>query len=354
MALALNEKHWGSKTGLYAGLVLLAGIGISAPVMAQDVAGFYNGKTVTVVVGHQAGTGFDVYSRVLIRHFGNHIPGKPKMVVQNMPGASGINSANWLYNIAPKDGTVIGTMSQNVPLEPVFGNPKAKFDAAKLVWVGNMESGVGICGISSKAPVKTFRELQEKEVVFGATGATGPLKKTANAVKALLGAKIKIIAGYRGSASVKQAMANGEVFGICGLPWSTVKSFWKSDLQDGNFKPIIQLSGPKLPDLAGIPHANDFIKTDEQRKLFGVIFGSQVVGRAYMLPPQVPAERVAALRKAFMDTMKDPKFLADAGKTDIDISPMSGEEVAKLWAEFAATPKDLIAKVKQITLPDGK
>ena len=341
------------KHGWVAALAV-AGLGCVNIAKAEGVEEFYKGKTVTIVVGHQAGTGFDVYSRVLIRHYGRYIPGQPKLVVQNMPGASGINSANWLYNIAPKDGTVMGTMSQNVPLEPIFGNEKAKFDTAKLTWVGNMESGVGICGISNKAGVNTFAELQQKEVVFGATGATGPLKKTANAVKNLLGAKIRIIAGYRGSASVKQAMAKGEVFGICGLPWSTVKSFWRAELKSGEFKPVIQLSGPKSPELGNIPHADDFAKTDEQKKLFGVIFGAQVLGRTYMLPPRVPEDRVAALRKAFMDTLKDEQFLGDAKKTGIDISPMSGEEVAKLWAQFAATPKDIVAKVKQITLPDEK
>lgn len=336
------------------GAFVACGTLVSGSAWAESAAAFYKGKTVTIVVGHQAGTGFDVYSRVLIRHFGRFIPGNPKLVVQNMPGASGIKSANWLYNIAPKNGTVLGTMSQNVPLEPVFGNPKAKFDTAKFNWIGNMESGAGVCGISNKAGINSFADLQKKEVVFGATGATGPLKKSANAVKNLLGAKIKIIAGYRGSASVKQAMAKGEVFGICGLPWSTVKSFWRAELKAGEFKPIIQLSGKKNPQLGNIPHADDFIKNEDDRKLFGVIFGAQVLGRSYMLPPGVNADRVAVLRKAFMATLKDEKFLADAKKTGIDISPMSGEDVTKLWAQFVATPKNLVARVKKITLPDTK
>ncbi|MGE3645982.1 MAG: Bug family tripartite tricarboxylate transporter substrate binding protein [Beijerinckiaceae bacterium] len=344
-------KGW-TRAGAFAAAALFCG----GQANAQSVAEFYAGKTVTINVGQQAGTGFDVYARVLIRHFGRFIPGNPKLVVQNMPGASGINSVNWLYNIAPKDGTVIGTTSQNVPLEPLFGNAKAKFDPTKLIWIGNMESGIAVCGISTKAGVKTFAELQKADppVIFGATGATGPLKKTANAVKELLGAKIKVVAGYRGSASVKQAMEKGEVFGICGLPWSTIKSFWRSDLETGAFKPIIQLSGPDNPELGKIPKAQDFIKTEEQKQLFGLIFGSQVLGRSYMLPPRVPKDRVDALRKAFMDTMKDKQFLADAAKAGIDIVPSDGEEVTKLWAEFLATPKTVADKVKQITLPDVK
>jgi len=331
---------------------------VSAPVMhaavADEVSDFYKGKTVTIVVGHEAGTGFDIYSRVVIRHMGRHIPGNPDMLVQNMPGASGIVSANWLYNIAPKDGTVMAIFTQNVPLEPLFGNKRAKFDTAKMVWVGNMEKSVAVCGVSKAAGVKSFADLQNKETVFGATGATGPLMKSALAVKNLLGAKIRIISGYKGSASVKNAMQRGEVMGICGLPWSTVKSFWRQEVQSGDFFPILQLSGERSAELGGIAHVDDFIKNDEQRKLFNIIFGVQALGRAYVLPPDVPKARIGALRKAFMATMADAQFLADAKKTDIDIQPSPGEVVDKMWAEFTSTPQSIIARVKQVVTPPKK
>ncbi len=318
---------------------------------ADSVADFYKGKTFSVVVGHEAGTGFDVYSRVLIRHMGRHIPGNPNMIVQNMLGASGVTSANWLYNVAPKDGSVMATFAQTVPLEPLFGNKMARYDATRLVWVGNMESSVAVCGVTKASGIQNFEDMKKREVLFGATGPTGPLLKSALAVKNILGAQIKVIAGYKGSAAVKLAMTRGEVAGICGLPWSTVKSFWRQELETGEFKPIIQLSGEKTSDLPPIPHARDYVKTDRERALSGLLFGVQALGRVYALPPDVQPDRVAALRKAFMDTMKDEGFLADAKKTGIDIVPMEGAVVSKLWEEFISTPAALVVEAKKATAP---
>jgi tripartite-type tricarboxylate transporter receptor subunit TctC len=169
------------------------------------------------------------------------------VVVQNMTGASGINAANWLYNIAPKDGTVVATFVHTVPFEPLMGNSAAKFEAAKFTWIGNMEESVAVCGVSKTAGIATFDEMRSKETIFGATGATGPLVKSALAVKNLLGVKMKVVSGYQGSASVKVAIQRGEVHGICGLPMSTITSFWRDEYQAGTFRPIIQLSGSKPP-----------------------------------------------------------------------------------------------------------
>lgn len=324
---------------------LLAG----GPAKAQDVSDFFAGKTMNIVVGHEAGTGFDIYSRVIIRHMGRHIPGAPVLIVQNMPGASGIQSANWLYNIAPKDGTVMATFSQNVPLEPLFGNTRAKFDPSRFIWIGNAEQSISVCGVSASSGVKSFDELMQREVIFGATGPTGPLVKAARAVKNVLGAKMKIVTGYKGSASVRTAMLNKEVAGICGLPWSTIKSFWRSDVESGDFKAILQLSGEPTEEIGKVPHIRDFAKTDEDRALFSLLFGVQVLGRAYVMPPGVPAERVKAIREAFMNTMKDPKFLDDARKGGLDISPMAGEKVGALWDEFARAPKELVERARDIT-----
>lgn len=319
---------------------------------ADPVAEFYKGRTVTIVVGHEVGTGFDVYSRVLIRHMGRYIPGAPNMIVQNMLGASGVTAANWLYNVAPKDGSAMGTFAQTVPLEPLFGNQQARYDAARFIWIGNMESSVAICGVTKASGVQTFEDLRKREIVMGATGPTGPLVKSALAVKNLLGAQIRVIPGYKGSADVKLAMNRGEVQGICGLPWSTVKSFWRQELDTGDFRPILQISGDRSPELpAAVTHYTDFIKTDANRQLFGLLFGVQALGRIYATPPDVPADRVAALRKAFDETMKDKEFLADAEKTGIDIIPMNGATVSKMWAEFTATPASVVEEAKKVTTP---
>ena len=318
---------------------------------ADAVADFYKGKTVNVVVGHETGTGFDIYSRVLIRHMGKYIPGAPGMIVQNMTGASGVVAGNWLYSVAPRDGTVIATFAQTVPLEPLFGNQQARYDAAKFVWLGNMESGLAICGVTRASGIESFADLQQRETLIGATAPTGPLAKSALAVKNVLGAKLKMIPGYKGSADVKLAMTRGEVAGICGLPLSTVKSFWSQELESGEFRVLIQLSGDKTPELANIPHYTDFIKTTEDRQLFGLLFGVQALGRVYAAPPETPADRVGALRRAFMETMKDKDFLADAEKTGIDIIPMEGEPVAKMWSEYASTPPAVVARAKEVTAP---
>jgi tripartite-type tricarboxylate transporter receptor subunit TctC len=338
------------KTIAALGAVALAAIASSA--RADNVADFYKGRTVSIVVGHEVGTGFDVYSRVLIRHMGRYIPGAPTMIVQNMLGASGVTSANWLYNVAPKDGTAMGTFAQTVPLEPLFGNQQARYDAARFIWIGNMESSIAICGVTKASGVQTFEDLRKREIVMGATGPTGPLVKSALAVKNLLGAQIRVIPGYKGSADVKLAMNRGEVQGICGLPWSTVKSFWRQELESGDFRPILQISGDKTPELPGnVTHYTDFIKTDENRQLFGLLFGVQALGRIYATPPDVPTDRVAALRKAFDETMKDKEFLADAEKTGIDIIPMNGAMVAKMWAEFTSTPAPIVEQAKKVTTP---
>ncbi len=319
-----------------------------APASADEVSDFYTGKTISMVVGHEPGTGFDIYTRVIYRHMARYIPGSPSMIVQNMPGASGIQSANWLYNIAPRDGTVMATFTQNVPLEPLFGNKAAKFDPSKFIWIGNAEQTNSLCGVSAQSGIKTFADLQKKETIFGATGPTGPLIVSALAVKNLMGGKLRIVPGYKGSASVKAAMLNGEVHGICGLGWSTINSFWKSEVDTGEFKVIVQLSGEPMKALGDIPHARDFAKTEADKQLFGILLDVQVLGRLYMLPPGVPQPRVEALRKAFMDTMRDAKFVEDATRTGLEISPMTGEAVEKLWKGFTATPPEIVERAKEV------
>jgi tripartite-type tricarboxylate transporter receptor subunit TctC len=334
---------------LITAVMLTMGVG---GVHADDVADFYKGKTFTIVVGHEVGTGFDIYSRVLARHVGRHIPGHPSVVVQNMVGASGVAPANWLYNVAPKDGSVIMTFVHTAALEPIFGNGAARFDAAKFTWIGNMDEGVGICGVSPASGIGKFEDLLVKEVPFGSTGATGPLGKYALAVKNLLGAKIKLVPGYQGSASVKLAINRGEVHGICGLSMSSVTSQWRDELQSGAFKIILQVSGKPHAALTGVAHVERFAKSVDDEQVFGLIFGAQALGRIYGSAPGIPAERRNALRAAFMATMSDPQFLSDAGKSQIDINPTSGAEVEAFIARVAASSPEVVEWARRATRAD--
>ena len=321
--------------------------GMAQVAVADEISDFYKSRSVSIVVGHQVGTGFDTYARVLAPHLGRHIPGNPGIVVQNMVGASGLTAINWLANVAPKDGTVMATFVHTVAFEPVFGNDKAQYDPAKLAWIGNMEESAGTCGVSRASGITSFDDLMTREAVFGGTGATGPLGTFAQAVKSLTGAKIKVVYGYRGSADVKLAMNRDEVQGICGLPLSTIKPLWGDEYRSGEFKPILQLSGKAHPELKGIPNIERYAKNDADRQVFGLIFGAQALGRVYVSPPGQPASRTKALRDAMMAAMKDEKFLADAAKAQIDIEPMSGDEVAAFIARVSAVSPAVVVRAKQ-------
>ncbi len=327
-----------------AGVALCFALAAVAPAVADPVADFYKGKTVSIVVGHQVGTGFDTYARVLARHMGRHIPGNPNMIVQGMIGASGITAANWLYNVAPKDGTALGAWVQTVPLDPLMGGTASKFDAVRFNWIGNLESSVATCVVTRKTGITDIKALQTRETLFGTTGGGGALTQFTLAARNLVGIKAKLVSGYQGAASIGLAMQNGELEGMCGANTSFISSFWASEVASGVFKVILQLNGPKRPDLAGVAHAYDFAASDEDRTVLDLVYGPLILGRIYAAPPGLPAERVSALRAAFMTTANDPQFLADAVKTKLEISPMSGEEVAASFARYYAAPKPIVER----------
>ena len=318
---------------------------------ADEISVFYKGKTVTIVVGHEVGTGFDVYARTLQRHLGRHIPGNPNVVVQNMIGASGITAANWVYNIAANDGTVMSTFVATNLFEPLMGNKAARFEAAKFTWLGNMEESIAVCGVSKAAAVSKFDDLYSKEAIIGATGSNGPLIRSALAVRNMLGVRMKVVSGYQGSASVKLAMQRGEVQGVCGLPMSTITSFWQDEYDSGNFRPIIQLSGRKGAAGNDVPHIDDYAKSEDDRQVLALLFDSQALGHILLAPPGVAEPRKAALRTALSDTMKDPQFVADATRTQIDISPMTGAEVEAFIARISKASPTVIERSKQAVAP---
>ena len=341
---------------LLATLVAMFGVafGTSSIVAADEVQDFYRTHNVNVVIGHEPGSGFDVYGRALARHMGRHLPGAPSFIPQNMVGAVGLNAANWTYNLAPKDGTVISIFAHTVLLEPLLGVGAGKFDANNFNWIGNMDQVVGICGVSRSAGVNSYEELLRREVLFGSSGvgAAGPLSQFPLALRNLTGAKIKMIQGYKGSAEIRLAMSRGEVDGICGLPISTLKTEWRSELQTNSFKMLLQLGLEKNSELLDVPLVYEYAKDAEDRYVFDLIFGIQAVGRVFVAPPGTPVNRVKALQAAFMRTMLDPEFLADAAKMDLNLKPSSGEDARMLVKRFYASPKAAIDRAKQAIKAD--
>ncbi len=321
---------------------------------ADDVERFYAGRKLSVVIGHEAGTGFDLYGRALARHLGRFIPGNPTLVPENMPGAAGFSSANWLFNAAAKDGSVIAIFAHTAPFEPLIGKGAGRFDASRFAWIGNLDAVVGTCGVAEHAGIAGFDELFTKEMLVGAGGAgsAGPLSQFPTALRRLLGVKIKVIQGYRGSAEIRLALARGELHGICGLPLSTLKTEWRDDFAAGRFKILLQLGRERSAELPGIPHVYDYSRTAEDRQVFDLIFGLQAMGRPFAAPPSVPAERVAALRAAFMAMAHDPAFRAEAAKLQIDVSPTSGEAVQEFVTRMYGSPKPVIERAKEAISPN--
>ncbi|MFM1816802.1 MAG: hypothetical protein RLZ98_3497 [Pseudomonadota bacterium] len=321
---------------------------------ASAVEDFYKGRQMSIVVGHQTGTGFDLYARTLAKFMGGHIPGKPTIIVQNMTGASGLKSLNFLAKVAPKDGSVFATMVFSAPFEPLMGEGKGLFDATRFLWIGNMDSSVSIFGVSRKSGVKRFEDLFQKEIVVGGTGRAGPLNQVPNALRNLLGAKIKVVTGYKGSASVKIAIQRGELDGAAGISWSTIKTQYQDIRKEGDFNMILQVGPKPHPELPQVRHVYDFAKTEDDRQIFDLVFGVQGLGRAFMAPDGVPAERGAALRKAFVDTMADKALRAEADKIKLDLNPQSGEDVEAFVKKIYATPKRVIVLARDAIKGEGE
>ena len=304
-----------------------------------------------MLVGQEPATGYDIYGRLLARHIGRHIPGHPNTIVQNMPGASGINSANYLFGVAPKDGTVIATFTPNVIVEPLMRNPAARYGLASMGWIGNMEEGASMCGFRADAGIARFEDLRQREVVVGATGPTGPLGLAARSINVLAGTKLKIIYGYKGSASVRLAIEKGEVQGVCGLTWSTIKATWKDEIAAGKFRPVVQSSAAPVPELVslGAVHIDKYLETEEQRQMAELLFGTMVLGRVFAISADAPAPRADALRKAFWAAMQDKELHADAAKTGVELTAATGDDVAARVKRFYAAPPAIVEQVKKIS-----
>jgi tripartite-type tricarboxylate transporter receptor subunit TctC len=315
---------------------------------AQSPADFYKGRTVDLYIGYSAGGGYDVYARALARHMGRFIPGNPTILAKNMPGAGSLVLANWLYNVAPRDGTAFGIIGRGTAFDPLLGSTKAQFDASKFNWIGSMNDEVSVCVAWHTTGITTLEQVQRKELTVGGSGPVADTDQFPKVLNATIGTKFKIVTGYPGGNDVDLAMERGEVMGRCGWSWSSVIATHKSWIDDKKINVLVQLSLSKHVDLPHVPLIMDFARTEEQKQIFKLVFARQPMGRPFLAPPGIPAERVAVLRKAFMDTMKSGEFLAEAAKMQLEINPVSGEAVQKIVQEVYRTPKAVAAAVAQM------
>jgi tripartite-type tricarboxylate transporter receptor subunit TctC len=324
--------------------IALAAVALGAGTKAQAAtpAEFYKGRTISVIIGYSAGGGYDLYARVLSQHMGKHIPGNPNVIPQNMPGAGSIKAANYVYSVAPKDGTVIGTFARGMAGAALIG--QANFDARKFTWLGSMTKDVTLCISWNASPIKTWNDAMTKQFTAGGEGAAGDPDIFAKLYKNVFGAKIRLATGFPGTTDITLAMQRREVDGLCGISWSTVKARYESWVKEKKINILVQAAPAKAPDLPNVPLASELAKTMEQRQILDFAVASEVLARPFVAPPGIPADRKAVLLAAFLATLKDPAFLADAKKTMIDIDPVSGPEAEAVVASLYALPKDVVAK----------
>ena len=328
-------------------LSLLLSAAIPAAATGQPASEPFKGQTISIEIGYGPGGGYDTYARALARHYGRFIPGNPAVVPKNMPGAGSLRAANYIFNLAPKDGTELGAWAASTVMEPLMGNDQAKFDAAKFGWIGSMNQDISFCGLwVHPGGPQSFADMFKVETVFGSAGQASISYQHPLILKNVLGAKVKVITGYAGTREVNLAMQRGEVHGACGLFLSSIKSQYLSDVQNGRLKLVIQM-GPKTTDIFGpVPSVFDFAKSDEERRVLELHFKQILLGRPIAAPPDVPTSILETLRTAFMQTMHDPEFLEDAKKVNIDIDLVSGAEIEGLLRQFADYPTAIIRKAR--------
>lgn len=318
---------------------------------AQDAAPFYAGKEIHLAIGYGVGGGYDAYARLLAAHMGNHLAGNPAILPENMPGAGSLKSANYLYSVAPKDGTAMATFAQQIAVAPLLGD--AKFDSRKFSWIGSIAGEVSICITSTKSKIKSWDDMLTQEHAFGGEGRGSDVDTLTIAMQRLFGTKTRVITGYPGTSEMLLAIERGEIDGICGMSYSSLKSRFQNLLDEKKIQIVLQAALHPAPDL-NVPNLLDLAKTPEQKSLIGFILGPNVMGRPYAAPPGLPKERLAELRTAFDATMKDPGFIADAAKAKLQLSPVTGQEIETVIGDLYATPKDVIEKVTEISGGKGQ
>lgn len=341
-----------TKASTFLAIAVVAGLNIAGSSLAnaQSAEAFYKGKQIRFIGTSGAGGGYDAYSRLLGRHIANHIPGKPSLVFENMPGASGMRGTNWLYNIAPRDGTVMGGTYNTLLTDPLFGGTFAKFDPTKFEWIGSITTQYNSCMVWHTQPIMTIEDAMKQEVKVSTTGVTGNSAQTPLMLNMLIGTKFKVISGYS-TTEMRLAVERGEVDGICGFSYDTYEAANPEWLENKKIRFILQTGSKPNRHISDVPLLSSYVKDPKDIEALKVLGVGEELGRPHLLPPEVPKYLVTAMRRAFDATMKDPKFLADAAKMRIEPDPMTGEAMeAALKAAYAA-PKDVVARAAKLWPP---
>jgi tripartite-type tricarboxylate transporter receptor subunit TctC len=332
---------------LLATLVVVTSFGGSRPVEAQS---FYEGKTVRIIVGLAPGGGFDTYARLIARHMGKHVPGNPTVIVENMPGAGSLISANHIYKVAKSDGLTVAKFNGSLMLGQVLGQPGVEFDARKFEFIGAAVKEDVACTLTKASGITSVEKWMASgtPVKLGGVAPGASPDNTARILKTALGLPIHLVSGYKGTAEIRLAADGGEIAGAC-WSWESMRATWRNQLQAGDAIPVLQVTARTFPDLPNVPLAINLAKTDEARRLIQIgVQNSGAFARPFVLPPGTPKERVQVLRKAFQDTLKDAAFLAEAEKAKLTMDPVTGEELEKMVAEIFTLDADLLAKLKAI------
>ena len=328
------------------GLIVMA---LAVPCRADPVEDFYKGRQVTVLVGFNTGGAYDHYARTVAKHMRKHIPGSPALIVKNMQGAGSVIAANYLYNRSPKDGSEIGLIAGTAALEPLFGVVPTQFEGQKFTWLGSANKEVGGCFAWHTSPIRTAQDLFDKEMITGTAGTSSMMVPTM--LNNVVGTRLKLVRGYKGTSALMLAMERGEVEGMCGMVWAALQTEHPDWIQQKLVRTVMQIGINKSTDMPDAPLVMDFAKDEEARQILRLLVGWTIMGRPFLAPPGIPEDRAKALRTAFDATMKDSEFLADAERARLEVSPIGPEEIETYLRDVYAAPKPLIERANEILAP---
>jgi tripartite-type tricarboxylate transporter receptor subunit TctC len=327
---------------------------LSAPVRAEPVEEFYRGKQIVMLVASGVGGGYDTYARAFARHVGKYIPGNPAIVPKNLPAAGGLAAANTLYSVSARDGLTIAALTNGVAMDPLFGNPGARFDAQRFNWLGSIGKLQNICATWFASPIRTIEAARSREVTVAAAGPTSNTVIVPNVLNALAGTKFKVVPGYEPGAGMNLAVERGEVEGVCGLSWSTIKASRPDWIFGDKLHVLVQMAFERLPELPDVPSALDLVSDAAARQVLELILSRQEMGRPLAAPPGVATERVAALRAAFDATMRDGEFLAEAQRFRMELDPLTADQIGRILARAYGAPAEVVRRAAALVQPPGR